>query len=121
MIEFPLAIHEQYVPYYFYQTLHRCEVFAGYSSHDDTGIMMNLSENRSKMRFRRMVDLEQPNRVRRRRADYVIVHHNIRQECEGLRKIKTSPDVALVLDELQKTLGPPVYTDRYLTAFKPRP
>ena len=118
MIEFPLAILEQHVPYYFYQTIHRCEVFAGYTRHDDTGGMMHLRRNREQMKFRRMVDLQQPELIRQSGADYVIVHHNIRQEVDSERRVKTSRDVARALQELKETLGEPAYTDRYLTAFK---
>jgi hypothetical protein len=118
VIEFPLAFLEQYIPYYFYQTVHRCEVFAGYSRRDKVGVMMDLPRNRAEMKFRRMVDLEQPDLIRRSGADYVVVHHDIRQEVQRGRRVRISREVALVLEELEKTLGDPVYTDRYLTAFK---
>jgi hypothetical protein len=119
LIEFPLALYEYYVPYNFYQRIHGCEVIAGYSSHDDIGGMLNLGEHRSKMKFRRLVDLEQPERVRRKRADYLIVHHNIRQEVEGKKLIKTHRDVAIVLEKLERSFGPPFYTDRHVSVFKP--
>ena len=119
VIEFPLAMLEQYVPYYFYQTIHRCEVFAGYSGRDKTGMMMHLRRNREQMKFRRMVNLEQPDLIRGSGADYVIVHHDIRREVEGKRRVKISRDTARLLSRLEKSLGKPCYTDRYLTAFRP--
>jgi hypothetical protein len=116
IIEFPLALFEYYVPYYFYQYYHRCEVLAGYTDHDQIGGMLNLDDNRDLMRFRQLVDLQRPERVRATKADFLIVHSDLRREIGGrrgrLKRVKSS-----FIDELTLEFGPPIHRDRTLTVF----
>lgn len=121
VIEFPLPLHDHQAPYYFYQAFHGCEVLAGYTREDHIGSMLRLEKHANRLRFRRLVNLERLGRARKPRADYVIVHHNVRQEAEARRRIKLTADSEALLTTLPKKLGPPVYEDRYVTVFKLRP
>lgn len=115
LIEFPFSLDEYKVPYYLYQRVHGCSVLAGFTRHDDFGVMLNVDANRDRLEFASMVDLERPDGFRHR-ADYLIVHHDVVAEMAS-KPPKPSREVSAALESLEPFGLEQLFKDEYITVF----
>jgi len=130
VLEYPLQIGDDRNPFYFYQMIHGCEVVAGYSSANLIGQALNLSEHGERMRFNRLLNVEDIARVRRKKVQYVIVHLNMLTEVRRLipgvaerasrqqRNDLRSGEVRRILGRLERELGPPIHQDETMHVFR---
>jgi hypothetical protein len=118
LLEYPLDIHDEYDPLYFYQMRHGCEVLIGFSRGERVGRMLNVGVTHEKLHFERAVWVEDLSRVRASGADFLIVHLNVRHEVEGRARPRVSKETRRVLELLEAGLGAPMYEDRYLRVFR---
>ncbi|HVR19064.1 MAG TPA: hypothetical protein VMS65_05195, partial [Polyangiaceae bacterium] len=118
LLEYPLDVHDEYDPYYFYQFRHGCEVLIGFSRGERVGRILNVDETHEKLRFRRAIWVDDLSRVRASGADFLVVHLNVRHEVEGRARPTVSRETRRVLTFLESRLGAPMYEDRYLRVFR---
>jgi hypothetical protein len=118
LLEYPLDIRDEYDPYYFYQIHHGCEVVIGFSRGERVGRMLNVEATHEKLRFKRAIWVDDLARIRASRADFLIVHLNVRDEVERHPRPTVSAETRRVIRFLESRLGAPTYEDRYLRVFR---
>ena len=121
LIEYPMEIEDAYIPFYFYQLHHHCDVTVGYSANDDSVERLDVRKNGARLHFRNMVAVDELAPLRAANADYVVVHLDNRSE---IRRRKHTPWIGFetrrILLFLVAAFGQPVYEDNWIMAFRPR-
>jgi hypothetical protein len=131
LVEYPMMRGDDQNPYYFYQLRHHCDVVVGYSRSDPVGLVLHSVEDRDKLRFRQLVDLEDVAQLKQRSVDFVVVHLDVLREIRWLnptyrmRRIsrgyrRLTREARSVAGRLTTELGEPVYVDQFLAVFSVR-
>jgi hypothetical protein len=121
LLEYPIEKADHRNPLQFYQAQHGCEVSAGYSLNDATGKRLAVRDNAARLRFRRLLPVEDAERLRRDGVGLVVVHLDGRGEIAKRRKSpKVSKETRRVLRSLEREHGAPTYEDAWVRVFTVR-
>jgi hypothetical protein len=124
IVEYPLEKADHKNALYFYQLQHGCEVRGGYSRGDATGQRIGARQHGDRLRFRRLVDIDDTEALRRSGADFVVVHLDVRREALShdlaRGRVRVSRETKRVLRKLEKAFGKPSYEDNWIRVFAPK-
>jgi hypothetical protein len=134
LIEYPMMLGDHCNNYYLYQHRHGKQIVIGYTDIvddmpvDRDGVVaehfvnhvIRAVDDKSRLRFRNMVDILDAGAVRRSHADYLICHKDLIGEflpgAQGLRRIAT-PGMKECVERSAHHFGPPVFEDETIVVF----
>lgn len=131
IVEYPMAIGDHFNPLYYYQHFHRRPVLVGYATdvvlagglapgyiYGNTYIdqVLTLVPDRSRLRFRNFVDMDDIARMRQDRVEYVILHKLF--ESQLPRFMLPLPDLDRLYQKYSRELGVPWYEDDHIAVFR---
>lgn len=133
VIEYPMILADIFNPLYFFQQLHRKRVVVGYADEkmdmtsppSDVGSFfvnhaLRLVEDKSKLKFKNLVNIFDYAEVARTGADLLIIHRNLITELypdaysSGRGR---TPNFKNCIIHLQTQYGAPIYEDQNITVF----
>jgi hypothetical protein len=132
LIEYPMPLSDHCNYYYFYQHYHGKRIIAGYSydvpfePHPKDCVdnyylinhVLREVEDDSQIHFRNMVNIFDPEAVRKTEAEYLIVHRNVLDEFFSVHSSFTrTPNIKNCIQRLSAQYGAPVYGDQYVLVF----
>jgi hypothetical protein len=131
IVEYPMLIGDHFNPLYYYQYFHRRPVIVGYATDvtlarglaagnifGNTYIdqVMTLASGRSKLKFHNLVSMDDLADMRRRGAEYVILHKMFEAQLSAVAS--PPPDLERLWLGYRKSLGPPAYEDDHIAVFR---
>jgi phosphopentomutase len=126
-----MMIGDHFNPLYYYQHFHRRPVLVGYTMdvslsrglaagniYGDTYIdqVLSLVSDPARLRFRNLVSMDDLPAMRRRGAEYAILHK--RFEAQLPEVAMPLPDLDRLRHQYQQTLGEPFYEDAHIAVFR---
>jgi hypothetical protein len=139
IIEHPMLVGDHFNLYYYYQHFHRKKVMAGYITKIKMGVMgsggyvfgsvclgqvLSRAPDKSKLKFRNLIDAGDINAVKQSGAEYIILHKNLMKEWSAPAEL-IRPDIfatTAYLDVLYRdNLGQPFYEDKDLIVYRITP
>lgn len=99
VVEYPMMIGDHFNPLYFYQWYHQRPVLVGYALESESrdalpggGVygntyideVLNLVDDRSRLKFKNLVDMDDLGSMRARGAEYLIVHKRFEAELSSV-------------------------------------
>ena len=134
LIEYPMLLGDYFNFYYYYQHFHKKRIVAGYT--DAVHLtdkqkdcifgsyfidhVLGAVQDKSRLRFRNMVDIFDQGAVRKTGADYLVVHRNLMNEFfpgKPYSGTEQTPDIKNCTEKLRAQYGAPVYEDRQMLVF----
>ena len=115
----PLAHSDHFDPFYFYQLIHHCEVFGGYSDKTEIGYYLAKAKKVGAVHFQTLVSVDDPNAIAASGADFLAVHlHEAKELDESTSRVKRIVrGTKSLLNELEAKLGEPSYRDEFIVVF----
>jgi hypothetical protein len=131
IVEYPMMIGDHFNPLYYYQHFHRRPVLVGYTT--DMTLSSGLAEgnifgstyidqvfslvkDRSRLRFRNLVAMDDLTAMRARGAEYIILHK--RFEAQLPQVAPPPPDLERLWRDYREKLGAPAYEDENIAVFR---
>jgi hypothetical protein len=131
IVEYPMVIGDAFNSLYYYQHFHRRPVLVGYAT--DVVLPLGLADgnvfgntyidqvlsvvpDRSQLRFRNFVDMDDVAKMRERNAEYVILHKLFESQLPQF--MLPLPDLERLFKKYSKELGAPCYEDKHIAVFR---
>jgi len=133
IIEYPMMLGDHFNPYYYYQHFHEKRVLIGYSMAfgDPRGLaagnvfgntyideILSLVPDRSRLRFRNLIDMDDEGSIAGSGAGYVILHRVF--EAELSRVVTPHPCIPRLEEKYRRLHGQPVFDNGDMVVFRLR-
>lgn len=141
IIEIPLLVQCSMIPYHLYQKVHKKRIMTGHGSDSyafSAGSKMSMDVQlfpKDKVRFRNLINVDDPNAVKQCGAKYIVVHRNVLRETRQADKGPVGERLRLYADTMIRKLSrrygepaqksgaasmAPFYEDDWIVVFRIR-
>lgn len=131
IVEYPMMIGDHFNPLYYYQHFHRRLMLVGYTTdltllqglaagniYGNTYIdqVLSLVNDKSRLRFRNLVSMDNLAAMRARGVEFVILHKHFEAQLPAVAL--PLPDLERLWNQYRKALGEPFYEDTNVAVFR---
>lgn len=132
VLEYPMMIGDHFNPLYYYQRFHHRPVLVGYrtnialpkglaagnifgSTYVDQ--VLSVAPDPTKLHFRNLISLEEPQAIRERNVEYVILHKRFEAQLSAVAS--PVPRWDELVANYRQAFGNPCYEDDAIIVFRP--